>query len=70
LKKAQLEVLRNEIVSRIDAEKNQEALEETQVTPRARPEGPQSSRPHNLPVGMPLHGNSRALHDNVGEKDG
>jgi HlyD family secretion protein len=32
LKKAQLEVQRNEIVSRIDAEKNQEALEEAQVT--------------------------------------
>jgi HlyD family secretion protein len=32
LKKAQLEVQRNEIVSRIDAEKNQEALEEAHVT--------------------------------------
>ncbi len=32
LKKAQLEVQRNEIVSRIDAEKNQQALEEAQVT--------------------------------------
>ena len=32
LKKAQLEVQRNEIVSRIDAEKNQEALEEAQAT--------------------------------------
>ena len=32
LKKAQLEVQRNEIVSRIDAEKNQEALEEAQIT--------------------------------------
>ena len=32
LKKARLEVQRNEIVSRIDAEKNQEALEEAQAT--------------------------------------
>jgi biotin carboxyl carrier protein len=32
LKKAQLEVQRNEVVSRIDAEKNQEALEEAQAT--------------------------------------
>lgn len=32
LKRAQLEVQRNEIVSRIDAEKNQEALDEAQTT--------------------------------------
>jgi len=32
LKKAQLEVQKNEIVSRIDAEKNQESLEESQAT--------------------------------------
>jgi HlyD family secretion protein len=32
LKRAQLELQRNEIVSRIDAEKNQEALDEAQVT--------------------------------------
>src|SRR5208283_1544841 len=32
LKKAQLEVQRNEVVSRIDAEKNQESLEEAQAT--------------------------------------
>ena len=32
LKKAQLEVQRNEIVSRIDAEKNQESLDEAQAT--------------------------------------
>src|SRR5690349_432848 len=32
LKKAQLEVQKNEIVSRIDAEKNQESLEEAQAT--------------------------------------
>src|SRR5256885_16979852 len=32
LKRAQLELQRNEIVSRIDAEKNQEAAEEAQAT--------------------------------------
>src|SRR5205823_8862202 len=32
LKRAQLEMKRNEIVSRIDAEKNQEAVEEAQAT--------------------------------------
>src|SRR5882762_7293362 len=32
LKRAELELQRNEIVSRIDAEKNQEALDEAQVT--------------------------------------
>src|SRR5207302_8788420 len=32
LKRAQLEVQKNEIVSRIDAEKNQEALDEAQAT--------------------------------------
>jgi multidrug efflux pump subunit AcrA (membrane-fusion protein) len=44
LKRAQLELQRNEVVSRIDAEKNQEAADEAQVTLKQRKETYQLKR--------------------------
>src|SRR5258708_25370843 len=48
-KRAQLEIQRNEIVSRIDAEKNQEALDEAQTTLKQLTETYQLKRPAAAP---------------------